>query len=387
PNLTDIWPVTPLQSGMLFHALLADTSTDMYITQFTVDLGGSVDEYRLQSAAQAMLDRHDNLRVAFSDDAAGNAVQVVLDREEVPWRNVDLTHLDRSEAEAEARQLAEIDCAVRFRMDRAPLLRFTLLRLAPEAYRLLVTSHHILIDGWSTPLLMQELFTAYAQGPQSSPPAPARSYGDYLRWLVAQDSAAARTEWQRALEGITEPTPLAPVDPGRQIATGTGEVGFDLPVAETVELTRLAARLGVTVNTVVQAAWGLLIARTTDRDDVVFGATVSGRPPALPGVETMVGLFLNAIPVRVRPAAGDTLAGLLGQLQSEQAALLDYHYLGLSDIQQAVGIEGLFDSLVVFESFPVDSEGLDRVGSIDGMHVTGIGAVNGTHYPVTVIVV
>ncbi|NKY52405.1 amino acid adenylation domain-containing protein [Nocardia vermiculata] len=387
PNLTDIWPVTPLQSGMLFHALLADTSTDVYITQFTVDLAGAVDQYRLQAAAQTVLDRHDNLRVAFAADTAGDAVQVVVGHEDVPWRTVDLTGLDPDAAEAEARRLAGIDCGVRFRMDRAPLLRFTLFRLAPDAYRMLVTSHHILLDGWSTPLLMQELLTAYAVGADPAHLPPVRSYGDYLRWLVAQDPAAARTEWRHALAGITEPTPLAPVDPGREISAGTGEVGFELSVAETTELTRLAAHLGVTVNTVVQAAWGLLIGRSTDRDDVVFGATVSGRPPALPGVESMVGLFLNAIPVRVRLDAGDTLAGLLGQLQAEQAALLDYHYLGLSDIQQAVGVDGLFDSLVVFESFPIDREGLDRVGSIDGMHVTGIGAVNGTHYPVTVIVV
>ncbi|PPJ40061.1 non-ribosomal peptide synthetase [Nocardia nova] len=387
PDLADVWPVTPLQSGMLFHALLADTSTDVYITQFTLDLGGAVDERRLRVAAQAVLDRHDNLRVAFAADATGNPVQVVLDRVEVPWRSIDLTHLTPEAAEAEAVRMCELDYGRRFAMDRAPLLRFTLFRLAADAYRLLVTSHHILIDGWSTPLLMQDLLTLYAVGARSRQLPAAGSYGDYLRWLIAQDPAAARAQWQRALDGITEPTPLAPVDPSREISAGVGEIGFELSVADTTELTRLAARLGVTVNTVVQAAWGLLIGRSIDRDDVVFGATVSGRPPALPGVETMVGLFLNAIPVRVRLGATDTLAGLLSQLQAEQAALLDFHYLGLSDIQQAVGVEGLFDSLVVFESFPVDRDGLDRVGSIDGMHVTGIGAVNGTHYPVTVIVV
>ncbi|WP_436838580.1 amino acid adenylation domain-containing protein [Nocardia nova] len=387
PGLTDIWPLTPLQSGMLFHALLADTSTDVYITQFTVDLGGVVDTRRLRAAAQSVLDRHDNLRVAFAADGSGDPVQIVLDRVEAPWREVDFTDLDRAGAEAEAVRFAESDLAVRFAMDRAPLLRFTLMRLAPDAYRLLVTSHHILIDGWSSPLLMQDLLTLYALGGRSRQLPAVRSYGDYLHWLAAQDPVAARVEWQRALDGITEPTPLAPVDPGREISAGTGEVAFELSVAETTELSRLAARLGVTVNTVVQAAWGLLIGRSTDRDDVVFGATVSGRPPALPGVETMVGLFLNAIPVRVRLGATGTLTELLGRLQAEQASLLDYHYLGLSDIQQAVGVEGLFDSLVVFESFPVDREGLDRVGSIDGMHVTGIGAVNGTHYPVTVIVV
>nr|WP_228816308.1 non-ribosomal peptide synthetase [Nocardia transvalensis] len=387
PTLADAWPVTPLQSGMLFHALLADASVDVYTTQFTLDLNGAVDERRLRDAAQAVLDRHDNLRVAFAEDTEGNPVQVVLDPVEVPWRSIDLTHLEPDVARAEAARFEAADYADRFDMRTAPLLRFALIRTAPEAWRLLVTSHHILIDGWSMPLLMQDLLTLYALGPRSRHLPEVRSYGDYLAWLVAQDPAAARAAWRDALAGIDEPTPLAPVDPGREISAGVGEVGFELSVADTTALTRLASRLGVTVNTVVQAAWGMLIGRSVDRDDVVFGATVSGRPPQLPGVETMVGLFLNAIPVRVRLNATDTLAGLLRQLQAEQADLLDHHYLGLSDIQETVGVEGLFDSLVVFESFPVDREGLDRASAIDGMHVTGVGSVNGTHYPVTVMVV
>ncbi|ONM50457.1 non-ribosomal peptide synthetase [Nocardia donostiensis] len=392
PGLSDIWPVTPLQSGMLFHALLADTSVDVYTTQFMLDLGGAVDPERMRLAAQAVLDRHDNLRVAFADDAAGKPVQIVQDGIEVPWRLVDLTHLPVDAAAEELRRLQEADLADHFDMRSAPLLRFALVRTTDTAntgtYRLLVTSHHILIDGWSMPLLMQDLLTLYVMGGNAWQLPAAGSYRDYLAWLVAQDGATARQAWRQALSGITEPTPLAPVELGRQISAGVGEVGFALSPEDTAALSRLAAHLGVTVNTVVQAAWGLLIGCTTDRDDVVFGATVSGRPPQLDGVETMVGLFLNAIPVRVRLAATDTLGGLLRQLQAEQAALLDYHYVGLSDIQDEIGVEGLFDSLVVFESFPVDREGLAaRADAIDGMSITGIDAVNGTHYPLTVMVV
>ncbi|WP_416276896.1 amino acid adenylation domain-containing protein [Nocardia sp. alder85J] len=387
PALEAAWPVTPLQSGMLFHALLADASVDVYTVQFTVDLDGSLDVRRLQEAAQGVLDRHDNLRVAFAADAEGNPVQVVLDHVEAAWRLIDLSRLEPEAVEAELVRIQETDYATRFDMSAAPLLRFALIRRAPGSFRLLVTSHHILLDGWSMPLLMLDLLSLYAVGPRSRRLPRVHSYGEYLTWLVAQDMDAARAAWRSALAGLTEPTPLAPVDPGREISAGVGETGFELSVADTTELSRLAARLGVTVNTVVQAAWGLLIGRSTDRDDVVFGATVSGRPPQLPGVETMVGLFLNAIPVRVRLTGTDTLAGLLRRLQSEQAALLDYHYLGLRDIQDAAGVDALFDTLVVFESFPVDRDGLDKAGSIDGMTVTGVGSVNGTHYPVTVMVV
>ncbi|MBF6297742.1 non-ribosomal peptide synthase/polyketide synthase [Nocardia amamiensis] len=387
PDLSDAWPVTPLQSGMLFHALLAESSVDVYTTQFVLELSGAVDARRMHAAAQAVLDRHDNLRVAFADDSEGNPVQIVQGSLEVPWRLIDLRQLEPAAATAELERIKAADLADHFDMRTAPLLRFALIRSAAGAYHLLVTSHHILIDGWSMPLLMKDLLTLYALGGNSRHLPTVPSYRDYLAWLVAQDAEAARAAWRTALAGITEPTPLAPVDPGREISAGVGEVGFELSQADTTALTRLASGLGVTVNTVVQAAWGLLIGRSVDRDDVVFGATVSGRPPQLDGVEAMVGLFLNAIPVRVRLGATLTLGGLLRQLQAEQAALLDHHYLGLSDIQDAIGVEGLFDSLVVFESFPVDREGLDRASDIDGMSVSGVGAVNGTHYPLTVMVV
>ncbi|MGO4618002.1 amino acid adenylation domain-containing protein [Nocardia sp. 2YAB30] len=387
PNLSDAWPVTPLQPGMLFHALLAESSVDVYTTQFVLDLGGAVDADRMHAAAQAVLDRHDNLRVAFADDVEGNPVQVVQDSLEVPWRLIDLSPLQPGPAAAELTRIKAADLADHFDMRTAPLLRFALIRSAADVYHLLVTSHHILLDGWSMPLLIKDLLTVYALGGKSRHLPKVPSYRTYLAWLVAQDAEAARTAWRTALAGFAEPTPLAPVDPGREISAGAGEVGFELSQADTIVLTRLAAGLGVTVNSVVQAAWGVLIGRSIDRDDVVFGATVSGRPPQLDGVESMVGLFRNAIPVRVRLGATETLGGLLRRLQAEQAALLDHHYLGLSDIQNAIGVEGLFDSLVVFESFPVDREGLDQASTIEGINVTGVGAVNGTHYPITVTVV
>ncbi|AVL26440.1 hypothetical protein NBRGN_112_01580 [Nocardia brasiliensis NBRC 14402] len=387
PNLTDVWPVTPLQSGMLFHALLAESSIDAYTTQFVLDLGGAVDATRMHRCAQAVLDRHDNLRVAFAEDAEGKPLQIVQDSLDVPWRLIDLAQLEPGAATAELDRIKAADLADHFDMRTAPLLRFALIRSAADSYHLLVTSHHILIDGWSMPLLMKDLLTLYALGGNARHLPKVPSYRNYLAWLGAQPADAARDAWRAALAGVTEPTPLAPVDPGREISSGVGEVGFELAPADTTALTRLASGLGVTVNTVVQAAWGLLIGRSVDRDDVVFGATVSGRPPQLDGVESMVGLFLNAIPVRVRLGATDTLGGLLRQLQAEQAGLLDHHYLGLSDIQETVGVEGLFDSLVVFESFPVDREGLEKASAIDGMNITGVGAVNGTHYPLTVMVV
>ncbi|MTE11445.1 non-ribosomal peptide synthetase [Nocardia aurantiaca] len=387
PNLSEVWPLTPLQSGMLFHAQLAESSVDAYMVQFALDLAGEIDVPRVREAARAMLERHVNLRVVFAEDSAGNPLQVVLDEVELPWQYLDLSDRVPAEALAETDRLMAFDVARHFDMSAGPLLRMTLYRTGSDRFRLCVTSHHILIDGWSMPLLIQDMLLLYAAGGDASRIPAVRPYRDYLAWLAARDHGAAREAWRETLAGFTEPTPLAAVDPSREITSGIGEVAFQLSEAETAALTRVAHEAGVTLNTVVQAAWGLLIGRSTDRDDVVFGATVSGRPPQLAGIETMIGLFLNAIPVRVRLTAGSTLTEVLRALQDEQAAMLDHHYVGLGEIQEIAGVDGLFDSIVVFASFPVDEESLDDAAApIDGAGILGASAVNGTHYPLTVMV-
>ncbi|GAB4583083.1 hypothetical protein Ntsu_09150 [Nocardia sp. IFM 10818] len=387
PNLAEVWPLTPLQSGMLFHAQLAESSVDAYMVQFAIDIQGEIEVERVHAAAQAMLDRHVNLRAAFTEDAHGNPLQIVVDAAELPWDYTDLTAHEPAAALAETERLMAADIARHFDMRTGPLLRVTLFRTAADRYRLCITSHHILIDGWSMPLLTQDMLLLYAANGDASQVPPVRPYRDYLAWLAARDHSAARAAWREALAGFTEPTPLAAVDRSREISSGIGEIGFDLSADETTALMRAAADAGVTPNTVVQAAWGLLIGRSTDRDDVVFGATVSGRPPQLAGIETMVGLFLNAIPVRVRLSATDTLTDVLRGLQREQAALLDHHHVGLGEIQEIAGVDGLFDSIVVFSSYPVDGESLDAAAEpIDEAGILGATAVNGTHYPLTVMV-
>ncbi|MBF6302989.1 amino acid adenylation domain-containing protein, partial [Nocardia amamiensis] len=186
--------------------------------------------------------------------------------------------------------------------------------------------------------------------------------------------------------GVGEPTLLARPDAGREITSLSGEYFFDLDEAATARLTALAASLGVTPNSVLQTAWGIVIGRMTSRDDVLFGTTVSGRPAQLSGVESMVGLFINTVPVRVRFDPSESVRNLLTRTQGEQADLLDHHYVGLADIQSAAGVGGLFDTLVVFESYPVDAAGLQaQAADIDGMAVVGLDAADATHYPLTLI--
>ncbi|MEV2225775.1 amino acid adenylation domain-containing protein [Nocardia vinacea] len=384
PALSDVWPLSPLQSGLLFHALLAESSIDVYTSQATVDLGGDVDAERLRAAAQAILDRYPNLRTAFVAGADGRAVQVVLDRVEVPWRAVDLTHLPESERLAELRRQVAAERETGFDMSAPPLMRFTLYRT--DQWHLVITTHHILLDGWSMPLLMRDVLVLYAtRGDRSALPR-VPSYRTFLSWLAGRDREASLRAWEQALSGVAEPTLLAPQS--RTVAgAGSGKVVTEIDTDRTRRISELAAELGVTVNTVLQAALGILLGRFTGRDDVVFGTTVSGRPAELSGVESMVGLFINTLPVRVRVDGRLAVGEFLQTLQREQAGLLDHHYVGLTDIQRIAGAGAQFDTLLVFESYPIDREAIAAADSIDGMSVTAVGMEDGAHYPLTLVAI
>ncbi|WP_408637760.1 amino acid adenylation domain-containing protein [Nocardia bovistercoris] len=380
PGLTDILPLSPLQSGLLFLSELSAATVDDYVMQFTLELTGRIYIDRMQRAAQAVLDRHANLRSAFVTTEDGTPVALVVDSVKVPWQAVDGVPDEELDGVLAADQRRRFDPAT------APLVRFAMHRTLSGRSFLTLTTHHILLDGWSMPLLMKDLLALYALRGDPSMLPRVRPYREYLAWLGGQDQEAALRAWSEALRGA-EPTPLVPaLAPPVLPEVGVGTTGFTLPPEETEALTALATDTGVTINTVVQAAWAMVIAGSTDRDEAIFGAAVSGRPPQLDGIDSMIGLFVNTIPVRVRFHPTWTVRDLLSRLQSEQAALLDHHYLGLADIQRAVGVDGLFDTMIAFESYPVDTEGLEQASSIDGMSVADLQAVNFTHYPVTLLV-
>ncbi|MDJ0363450.1 non-ribosomal peptide synthetase, partial [Rhodococcus sp. H29-C3] len=386
PKLVDIWSMSPLQSGLLFHAELSDQSVDAYIVQLVLELGGTLDRARFRAAAQRLLDRHANLRTAFVHNMEGDSVQIVERDVEVPWNEYDLTGLDESAAQIELERIMATDRATRFNMAEAPLLRFTLIDVHPCEWRVVMTNHHILIDGWSTPLLIRELLTLYATDGDDSilPRVPA--YRDYLKWMSRRDAASARSAWSEALSGLSEPTLLTPIESRRQESTLAARVLTSLSAADTDRLRGVARERGVTVNTLVQAAWGTVLATLTGRTDVLFGATVSGRPPEINDIESMIGLFINTLPVRVTINPQETLGEFISRLQAEQAGLLDHHYLGLTEIQRAVGPAVAFDTLTVFESYPVDRAGLSDDTDIAGMRVANIQDGSDTaQYPLTLV--
>ncbi|KUM99160.1 non-ribosomal peptide synthetase [Streptomyces yokosukanensis] len=384
-RLDQVWPTTPVQSGMLFHTMLAGSSFDAYHMQLVFHLSGEVDPERMHRAAQALLKRHAGLRAGFADRADGEMVQVVPRTVALPWRHLDLSAAGEAErTETFERFLAE-DRATHFDVGAPPLIRLALAVLEPGRAELVMTAHHVLIDGWSMPLLMRDLLLLYASGGDPAGLPATRDFGEFLTWRARQDEKESARVWAAELAGVEEPTLLAPG------SEGVGDEGVDqldiaLPPEEARELGRRATELGVTVNTLVQGAWALLLGRLTGRGDVVFGATVSGRPPAVTDVDSMVGMFINTLPVRVEYAPGDTLAEVLTRLQSRQAGLLDHHHYGLTEIQQSIGLQSLFDTLVVFESYPVDRDGLSAATeAADGIAFTGLRASTATNYPLTLM--
>ncbi|MFW3459443.1 amino acid adenylation domain-containing protein [Streptomyces microflavus] len=371
-------PMTPLQEGLLFHARYDSRDLDVYNVQISLEVEGRLHAERFRSACDALLERHPMLRAAFVQKRSGEPVQVIPERTAMPWHVHDLAGLDPRE---QADRLAAVLAADRHRrFDPAdpPLMRCTVVGLDEDRQRIVLTMHHLLVDGWTTSLLLRDLLALYDHGTASGLPAPGH-YPDYLRWLAEQDREKARTAWLEALAGLKEPTLVCPGTDTARIRVLPERIVVALSEADTSALLDISRRHGVTLNTLVRVAWALCLHRRTGQLDITFGATVSGREAELPGVEEMVGVFINTVPVRVRLDPSEPVAELLERLQGEHAELLEYHYLPLSDIQRTVGLGTLFDSCVVFENFPT-AETLPS-GPDNGLRLTDVVGHDAYHYP------
>ncbi|KJS52554.1 hypothetical protein VM98_30645, partial [Streptomyces rubellomurinus subsp. indigoferus] len=383
PGLADVLPLSPLQEGLLFHSLYDEQAADVYTVQVVLDVEGPLDPARMRTAAEGLLRRHPNLRAAFRHEGLARPVQLIPHEVELPWSETDLSgHTDPAGREAELDGLLAADRARRFDLSRPPLLRFALHRLAEQRHLLVVTKHHILVDGWSMPVMVRELFELYAAGGDETALPAVTPFRQYLAWLAGQDAEAARAAWREALAGLEEPTLLAGADAEEAVLPPAHRV-VELSAELTTRLRGQARKHGLTFNTVVQGAWALLLAKLTGREDVVFGATVSGRPPEIPGVETMVGLFINTLPVRTRLRPAERLVDVLTRLQGEQAGLMAHQHLGLTEVQRLAGHGKLFDTIAVFENYPMDPQSL---GPADGpLKLTDLRGTDGTHYPLGLI--
>ncbi|MFD4530457.1 condensation domain-containing protein, partial [Streptomyces sp. NPDC058470] len=357
PGFVEVLPLTPLQEGLLFHALYDEQTRDVYVEQMILGLNGALHVRALRASWDAMLGRHAVLRAGFHRlPGMEQPVQVIARRAVLPWREEDLSGLDRDAAQAEAERLENEERARRFDLEEPPLIRVLLLKLGEDRHRMVITLHHIVMDGWSLPVLVRELWAAYAEGGDVGGLAPVTPYREHLSWLSRQDRHAAREAWLGALAGVDEPTLVAPMGQ-KSVPSPTGTVitepGDELAGA----LRNLARRHGLTLNTVVQAAWALVVGQLAGRRDVVFGATVAGRPSEIAGMENMLGLFINTIPVRVRFDPAQTVGAMLAELQAQQSALLDHQHLGLTEIQRLAGPGATFDTLMAFENYRAGASG------------------------------
>ena len=387
-QVEDILPLSPLQEGFLFHALYDGEGTDVYISQQVFDIEGGLDVAALRSAARALLRRHGSLRAGFVQRRSGETAQFIQREVELPWTEVDLSGLGKAERDSELVRLTESDRVGRFDTAVPPLVRFTLIRLGEGRFRFLFTNHHIVLDGWSMPLLVNELFALYPRRGDETGLPKAAPYRDFLVWLSRQDRDAAKAAWARELAGLDEPTLMAPRAAGLRPALPR-ELHAELPESTTGRLAAQARRSGVTLSTVVQGVWGILLGRLLDRSDVVFGTTVSGRPAELPGVEHMIGLFINTLPVRVEIDPDEPFTGLAARVQEAQARMLAHQHVGLTDIHQATGFRNLFDTATVFENYPADTRALpgSATGAAADVRLVGTGGADATHYPLTLIAV
>jgi amino acid adenylation domain-containing protein len=376
-RVADILPATPAQEGLLFHAMLDRDGPDVYLVQLRFRLDAPVDAAALRRAVATLPARHPNLRACFRHKGLEHPVQVVPQRVTVPWTEVDLPADGPNGGREALERLLAADRSRRFDLTRPPLLRAMLARLPGAGAELVLTTHHILLDGWSIPILARELAAAY-QGSQAQLPPPV-PFRDYLSWLRGRDADAAARAWAAALAGFRHPTRLAGAAPPRGAALPHA-VELRLTEADSRALRARASRAGLTVNTLVQAAWALVLARATGTGDVAFGAVVSGRPAELAGVEDMVGLLINTLPVRVELRSGESVGALLTRLQREQLRLMPYHHAPLAEIQRLTGVGELFDSVVAFENFPRDQAAPDTGGP------RLVEVRDATHYPMTVTV-
>src|SRR5579859_2770717 len=385
-NIESFYPLSPMQQGMLFHTLYNPGSTE-YFRRISCVLEGPLDVGAFRSAWHEVVKRHPVLRTSFVWEGLKEPIQVVQRDVGFPWQELDWRQLPSAEQQEQWEKFLKKDEETGFDLSRPPLVRFALIQISANCHRLVWSLHHIILDGWSMPLLLREVFARYEGALAKKKPEIGDSlpYRDYIVWLRQQDANKAETHWRTYLHGFTAPTPLT-VDGTSSPDQPVGYAQFEVTLSsvESTRLAQMARRQRVTLNTLVQGAWAILLSRYSGEPEVVFGATVAGRPPALAGVDRMVGLFINSLPVRVQVQSHEPVTDWLQQLQTQQAESRNFEYSSLADIQgwsELPPREPLFESIVVFENYPTDDFLSKDSG---GLRVRDVQSLEWNTFPLTV---
>lgn len=386
-NIADLFPLSPMQQALLFHSVHAGTPDPGFL-QLRGTLRGMLEVETYARAWQQVIDRHPALRTSVHWRDLEKPLQVVFREVHLPWAQEDWRALPVAAQQARLEAYLAADRQRGFDLSQVPALRLALFQAAEDRWHFVWSCHHVLLDGWSGALVLEEVAACYEAlrgGTDAGLPA-ARPYRDYVAWLQRQDAREAEAFWREALAGVQAPTPLpfdTPAAGGARVDRSREAV---LDRTSTAALERFARQNRLTLGTLVQGAWALLLGLHSGEEDVVFGTTVSGRTADVPGIASMVGLFINTLPVRVRVARDASLRDVLAALQDHQAAVSRYEHTPPAQVQAWSGVPGhrrLFESLLVFENFPWNVSKPSRAGTLQVEDFSGDVTTN---YPLTLVV-
>jgi amino acid adenylation domain-containing protein len=387
-NIEDIYELTSMQQGMLFHTLYTEGS-DAYFEQFCYNLDGNLDEELFRKAWEEIVKRHGVLRTSFQWKGISKPVQIVSKNAELPWKNLDWSNLSKEQQENDFMNFIKQDRQTGFLMETAPLMRCTLIKLGDNSYQFVWSFHHIIMDGWSYPILQKEVFSfyeAFKKSEEVNLPKPL-SYKQFILWLSKQDKAAAENFWRNELRGFESPTPMITNSKiGNEQQEGVNDIELKLSEELTTNLQLLAKQNQLTLNTIIQGVWGIILSVYRGENDVLFGGTVSGRTPTLKGIETMVGLFINTLPVRIKVDKDKDIISWLKDLQKNNIERNEFAHSSLVDIQEWSNIPRgmqLFENILVFENYPPDKT-LEK--GVAGIRVSNLRAFERTNFPLTILI-
>ena len=389
-NIEDIYELSPMQQGMLFHTLYAPES-ELYFEQLLCILSGELNFPAFGQAWDSVVARHPVLRSSFYWEEIEKPLQMVSKQVDLPWVELDWCNFTPEEQQQHLEDFLTSDRQKGFDLTQVPLMRFTLIQLGEQTYQFIWSHHHILFDGWSMQIILKEVLAFYEANHQSEHLhlKPSRPYREYIQWLQQQDIDQAKNFWQQTLQGFEAPTSFrvnkSTFDKSGQQQT-YDEKPFQLSQTITDKLQSAARQHHLTLNNLVQGAWALLLSRYSGESDVVFGATVSGRPPTLEQVDSMVGLLINTLPIRLKVTAKTELLTWLKQLQTQAFEQEQYTYCSLAEVQQMSDIPTglpLFESLLVFENYPLDSAEQETQKTLGVSHLC---CFERTNYPLTIVV-
>jgi amino acid adenylation domain-containing protein/FkbM family methyltransferase len=377
-----------MQAGMLFHSLY-DESPGTFLEQISCSIRGDFYIDLFEKSWNELLKQNDIFRTILIPQKASQPLQMVLRECQVIFHYEDIQHLTGKQQEDFLKTYQQKDRETGFKLDRDLLMRVAVFQTRPDAYEIVWTHHHILLDGWSSGLVLGQLIDTYKALVDGKRPNPgsAPPYSDFIRWLNQQNTEAAQQYWKQYLQGYTDPVRMPRsqfVAAGYQLSTFT----FTLHEQTTSQLEQLARQYQVTLNSLVQSMWAVLLAHYHDADDVVFGSTISGRPPEIRGIEHMLGLFINTIPVRVRLVPQLTFAQLMEQIQNDAIASMEHSYYSLADIQAlSEHRSSLIDHLIVFQNYPAHDRVREALETAHyGFTIEKIQVVEQSNYDFSVVI-